>query len=455
MAPAVALTSSLATSTQNLVPPVHNLPNEILLHIFSLGSRDDPTDDVSHREAFLLAVTAVCVRWRDVGVSFPLFWRSIKVTLSLRPPARSERYLLEKIPKFLERSRDVSLDLDIYVEEGGDMWDKVMDIIVPHLQRCRFIELDFPREDLKMISRIFPLPRMERLASLAIFASRPSRRQWPPTFSPVLPLFQPENTSPLTKLSIYGIPPSFFTIDARQAHSISPSVLEFLDLTASIQNPLILLEVHSVSLTLLALSFSAIGHWPSMPIHLPRLLILKVTQGCLAIIQEFIHCPALEELTLSSDLSNGEIEADTSYPIASAIQTLLSWNQLRVLALEFVDTHNDQAIQDIIAAARTITALIMLKDGFRPDPDPVEGPGLSIFALLTNKPHIVPNLNLVCLKRISGFAYVSPYTLHDLQGMWAVRPALHVECSPKAVSLGGLDFDAFKEIAQGRFSFGE
>lgn len=98
--------------------PVHNLPNELLSYIFTLGSkgeRDDDDDDEEEEEEdatsepgphfpFQVLVSHVCQRWRVVAIETPTLWAVLD--FSEGPP-------FEKSRTWLERSKECPLDIEL------------------------------------------------------------------------------------------------------------------------------------------------------------------------------------------------------------------------------------------------------------------------------------------------------------------------------------------------------
>ena len=107
--------------------PVHNLPNELLSYIFTLGSEverrgdgDDDDDDSDEEEEeeegedatsehgphfpFQVLVSHVCQRWRVVAIETPTLWTDLD--FSEGPP-------FEKSRTWLERSKECPLDIEL------------------------------------------------------------------------------------------------------------------------------------------------------------------------------------------------------------------------------------------------------------------------------------------------------------------------------------------------------
>ena len=432
---------------------VHSLPNELLAHIFQLGfnnfSSDFGRDRTRYR--FLLTVTAICARWRNVGISCPSLWSSIGIRI---PTGFISKTTLERIGALLERSKDVSLDVEIYTMPlaEDDSMKKVKAILGPHLQRCRSVQLFVQRDDFRMVHVLFPLPgRMERLVDIAIDLRPIVHRGLVPSGLPRKPrleLLHQENASSLASLSLTGILRFLRTvIDVENVRPGALSVL-IVDFTATLARPLRLLEIYSATLSHLKLYFSNIKR-PSTPIHLPHLKLLETTQQCLDVIQQVINCPREEELTLH----HNQVRLAARLPTTKTAQTLLRiWTNLRILDMPV--TLSDNPAFAILAATPNITTLIEPHARFI-------RPLMPLCTLLIDNPSLIPKLQLLRITppqwrpstTRGGRSVSEPSHLpaQDLQALWLARPSLRVHYLKGSVDLGGLSHEAFEELAHGRF----
>ncbi|KAF8317767.1 uncharacterized protein EI90DRAFT_3158695 [Cantharellus anzutake] len=112
----------LAVST---LAPIHRLPNELLEHIFVLGTYGLPLDEDC--DAFAGLVCTVSKKWRDIAVGCPALWRRINVTC----------VTLATLALRLERSK--SLGIDIYADWGhfhpSEEIEETMCMILPYMRR--------------------------------------------------------------------------------------------------------------------------------------------------------------------------------------------------------------------------------------------------------------------------------------------------------------------------------
>lgn len=115
-------------SVRNAFSPINTLPREVLAHVFSLLSDDNPIvsaylPDLAVRKApySWIVATLVCRHWRETALTFPALWSTVD---SHRPFAALA---------FLERSAASSIR--VYLR------DAVHDArIVPSLERARFMQ---------------------------------------------------------------------------------------------------------------------------------------------------------------------------------------------------------------------------------------------------------------------------------------------------------------------------
>ena len=364
----------------------------------------------------------------------------------------------------LDRSRDVSLDLDMSASGGWDssgVMKKVLAVLVPHWQRCRSIRLTLPGDDLRILELLFPLPgRMGRLVDTTIHMLPLREGTLPPRDASALQIFLPGNISSIANLSLLG---NFDPLPFIHAGHMCPSTLSTLsvDFTVRVHRPLDLFIDHATTLVSLKLCFSNIPDRPPAPIHLPRVRILQTTGPCLTVIHQVIHCPALEELILHRDREHVPLSRLT-LPTADTTQTLLTWSNLRVL--DMCDTISFDYILAILAATPTITTLVLPHSRFRRR-HAYMNTRISLPSLLTRDLSLIPDLQLLriipleCrspnirlgldrdIQRLSRKIHVQ-----SLASVWIARPLLHVHYLGAKLDLGGLSAKTWEKLAQGRFT---
>ncbi|KAG8721227.1 hypothetical protein FRC09_008229 [Ceratobasidium sp. 395] len=116
--------------------PINTLPPEILSHIFSLlTSSATCVDDKRYRSTKyyhgprcyhlypLVAIPAVCSRWRHLAVSTPSFWSHIDV--DQQATGKNRENVLPRTRLWLERARDapISLHIGAITEVSGHGWE--------------------------------------------------------------------------------------------------------------------------------------------------------------------------------------------------------------------------------------------------------------------------------------------------------------------------------------------
>ncbi|KDQ08578.1 hypothetical protein BOTBODRAFT_564984 [Botryobasidium botryosum FD-172 SS1] len=105
------------------------LPPEILAHVFSVGV--DPFDT-----SFPLLVSSVSKHWRDVALRTPELWQFFRFQFSTP---------VEMLAAWLERSKACWFDFELQVDDcpgfGAEDCRTAMEIVRPHLPRCRRLTL--------------------------------------------------------------------------------------------------------------------------------------------------------------------------------------------------------------------------------------------------------------------------------------------------------------------------
>lgn len=120
---------------------VLQLPNETLCAIFDEGRRV-----ITAREgSWLMSVSHVCRRWRDVAIHTPFLWTNIYFGFRSRSPKA-----LEYIQTCLERSRNCPLNIKLRFGDNGraqeqkEALDRLcshLDVIIPHTNRWRTLDV--------------------------------------------------------------------------------------------------------------------------------------------------------------------------------------------------------------------------------------------------------------------------------------------------------------------------
>jgi hypothetical protein len=103
------------------VPPIHTLPNELIAEILLIGTYDmvpERTNNLAQpRPSFPIQAAGVCARWRDLALSLPIIWSSIRMDIEvfeeMREPSRNIIRL--RMDLFLSRSLDYPLDIALWM----------------------------------------------------------------------------------------------------------------------------------------------------------------------------------------------------------------------------------------------------------------------------------------------------------------------------------------------------
>ncbi|KZV60983.1 hypothetical protein PENSPDRAFT_320554 [Peniophora sp. CONT] len=141
------------------LPPIHNIPTEILSHIFN--SLRDSDDSAIGKPPPALLLRSVCRRWRVVAEGTPNLW-----------PEVVGSYGLEWTRRALQWSKNCLLDLSIRRPDGQSRctrdWSTSKSLLLAERHRIRNLSIlfdgtaDDPRLDVQVMLTL-PLPRLEML----------------------------------------------------------------------------------------------------------------------------------------------------------------------------------------------------------------------------------------------------------------------------------------------------
>ncbi|KZP13912.1 hypothetical protein FIBSPDRAFT_936033 [Athelia psychrophila] len=115
-----------------ITAPIDTLPNELIAHIFTMGSTSEPPRlyrRTSRSLPFPLLVSSISRRWRDAAISSPPLWSRLLFTATLADSWISRL--------FLPRSGTHPLDIHINLEYAVHSMERVLEIILPHCERWR------------------------------------------------------------------------------------------------------------------------------------------------------------------------------------------------------------------------------------------------------------------------------------------------------------------------------
>ncbi|KAJ8483432.1 hypothetical protein ONZ45_g14611 [Pleurotus djamor] len=134
---------------RNELCAIHNLPSEILSHIFVAFKKLTLPD---YKPGTWLNISAICRRWRNILLSTPQFWASISILDS------------PNVDEMVERSKQVPLQLDFslcyhFHQRDGyheDRYDLVSEVHwAGALDRVESISIDFPDGLVHIVEQIF------------------------------------------------------------------------------------------------------------------------------------------------------------------------------------------------------------------------------------------------------------------------------------------------------------
>lgn len=137
----------LVRAISNIHVPVNKLPPEVLSRVLRYR----------HNEVDIVGATHVCQYWRSSLISDPSLWASLKI---YHPPD------VNYIPAYLEWSKSVPLDIEIYLADLEDL--EVLQLLAPHISRIRSLITDGCFEDHEPFDADFlfcrPFPSLQHLS---------------------------------------------------------------------------------------------------------------------------------------------------------------------------------------------------------------------------------------------------------------------------------------------------
>lgn len=275
----------------NSMVAVNRLPQELLAEIFLSGNAE--YESGRSGAGYLAIITSICATWRATAIETPMLWTNIVYPSTTR---HASEVVYRMIKTFLLRSKgaSINLHLDLSGRETVNK-NKIMELIKPHISRCRTITLRFSYSS--QTSSILPFAgQMTRLVELDVDG-------WHGSGSLPRPLFTDDNDSPLRILRLGG--------DASGMLSDVPSgALRHVALrfnghkwveTMTFVSRCMLAEDLSLKLCVLPTGSGGIPR-PSVlhPFTLPRLRRLTIVDELALDFTRYISTPNLEELIILS-----------------------------------------------------------------------------------------------------------------------------------------------------------
>ena len=343
---------------QNTMPDLTlTQPNELLSLVFLLGFYSYPLHSalVTH---YLNAITLVSWRWRTVAVDTARLWTTV-LYRRRRVWGRIHNHnhsfinsVQEHYARILFRSKQLSLDV-VYQPLGKDhpLDQAFLDVLLPHVQRCRTIHLD-----IHLLGFSIPLPRhllplpgpMLRLRELYI-SGKGDYEDFPPVL-----VADATNQSPLTTLHIYHL--GLFDTSGLSSTILSDlCVSGVVDLyPPSEERRLWSRSAHSLT-SLISSSGFQTANTPR--VELPNLLRVGAPLGDAGRVPLTIDCFSVEELVLYKP----EYDRDPDVlPMVSDI--VFPWLDLRSLTTN----DDDEPFYAILAALPTITSIACFEERLEP-----------------------------------------------------------------------------------------
>lgn len=359
-----------------MLDPIDHLPPEVMAHVFLLGLGFFALHS-DRAISYLLSISRVSRQWRNISLHTPTLWTSVNYS---RDCFSTDTHALVKavcarIITFLIRSKDADLHLLLVLfgeSYGSD--NVVLELIQPHLHRCRTIRLlysPYPYDG-DALGRLLPLPGpMLRLKELYLGgASYPMR------------VVEETNRSPLVTLHLYH--QGVFDTSSISSTSISNLVLESTR-TVLTQAPS-LWTLSGDSLTSLVIPLGVYRGYHGPLIHLPNLHLLGTTVDAIRHLPQMIDCVNLQDLIL---LNMGFAPETDPSILSSSILGGLPWSKLSTLTCEAAYG----SYLPILTALPTITSITCVEYSYG---------GLhlghSLGKLLVSEPEVVPSLETLTME---------------------------------------------------------
>lgn len=141
---------------KSVVSSIRHLPPEIMADIF-IHALPTPDAAVPHPLCAPLIFTQVCLWWRDIALSTPRLWSSIRLDLTPRSLRRS----VGLVKMYMDRSKHCPLYLNFQCRSGSLDCKPMLDIVIPHSARWQNINFRLP-----MMAHAALAPVRESLSSL-------------------------------------------------------------------------------------------------------------------------------------------------------------------------------------------------------------------------------------------------------------------------------------------------
>ncbi|KAI0718417.1 hypothetical protein C8T65DRAFT_693821 [Cerioporus squamosus] len=151
-----------------LMAPAAELPPKVLEKIFLALQAESisdvsPCDDSGFRAPWVQAATWVCHRWREVALTTPKLWSTIRISSRTCEP--------EAIDTLIKRAGDE--DLEVFVDGLGLDMPKACALVQPHGQRVSVLSVDFDEVQAATV-QVLLMHMGPRLGNLQLYCDMPA-----------------------------------------------------------------------------------------------------------------------------------------------------------------------------------------------------------------------------------------------------------------------------------------
>ena len=168
--------SDLSSAAFSIVPPIHHLPTELLVHVFHhlretvVNRCSNPEDcqwTYETTSTDWAIVMLVCRYWCDVAYATPGLWRTIWI---------KDKHEIRRLPVALQRSHDTLIDVTLGAKVTTSA---VVETLLPHASRLHSLSLvnEPYLSSLKLLGPLWTVP-MPALRELLINQATPSPVWW-------------------------------------------------------------------------------------------------------------------------------------------------------------------------------------------------------------------------------------------------------------------------------------
>ncbi|KAG6907921.1 hypothetical protein DXG01_006851 [Tephrocybe rancida] len=341
--------------------PIYELPNEVLVEIFSYLAEWESPKPLRHRDQHVL--TDVCRHWRQIALIMPLLWTTLFYDWKLEERRVTKRCdnargavaasfnKMVAINSYLKRAacHPLYLAFNLYPQEPADLFARMLNHFTPHIRNLNlkapfsvFRALSMTSTSLQARSARFPLLEFCHLSMPYGDIDKASARKFTSRSQ-----INFTGCSKMKELYVDSPDESFGFFSHNLIVGIPFHQMTSLAITDSGLSPLRARDILGECTSLVSCRF-AVGQWeeneadpPSLaPITLPRLRVLivgftgRTTGGRISPFFRALTLPALVKLTISAPCSVDEDVIDELVRMQSR-----SCAPIRVLGLMNIALH--------------------------------------------------------------------------------------------------------------------